>query len=235
MQPTLVDRQPTTHAERIASPDVRRTVAAILHREGMLRHDVEDLTQEVLSRALVVDPPPPTWVQCIGLVKKMARQIAIDAARRRRARGRVDAGPIECPDEHTVDAVVPGAAYAVARIDDRRRIESLRAQIDSGAITARQAAMLAMSAGGASRAEVAAHFGVAEQTVANELAAARRIARHAWSARTGAALFAIAVGVVAAAYFWGPRSRTARPDDSVAAPSATVPPGAPGAWAPPKR
>jgi DNA-directed RNA polymerase specialized sigma24 family protein len=201
------------HAAHVASDDARRAVIAILRRRGFRPSDIDDLTQDVLARALLVTPPPPTLVRCVGLVKKMAHQAAIDAVRRAIGRRRFDVGP---PDEAALECAADPDATAAPDIADRRRqLAVVRAQIDRGAISARQATMLAMTADGAPRAEIAAHFGIAEQTVANELATARKVARASWAARAGAIAIAVAMIAATLAYWLTPRARIAgriRPD-----------------------
>jgi DNA-directed RNA polymerase specialized sigma24 family protein len=197
---------PSTHAEHIASSDARNAVVAVLRRRRIAPNEIDDLTQDVLTRALLVDPPPPTLQQCIGLLRKMAQQAAIDSIRQRASRGRFDAGPSERADEHPAAGTDSATDHPVQR---QRRLALVRSQIESGAITTRQASMLAMVADGASRAEIAEHFAVAEQTVKNELAVARKTAQDSWRLRASAGLIAIAAIAAALAFWLTPRTRMA--------------------------
>lgn len=176
------------HAAHLAMPAVHDAVERVLRRRGLPTADIEDLRQNVLSRALVAAPPPPTLEECIALVRKIARDAVIDHFRSRASRAKYDAGPYENPDDRA--SADSGADDALDPIDARKRLDVVRSQIHAGNITARQVEIIASAADGVPHPAIAQRLNLAPQTVRNELSAARRTARGSWAVYVGAALFA---------------------------------------------
>jgi DNA-binding CsgD family transcriptional regulator len=106
-------------------------------------------------------------------------------------------------------------------IDERRQLGLLKRQIDEGAISSRQAEMLAMTVDGVPGEDIARHFSLARQTVRNELAMARGAVRASWAAYVAAAAF-----VAAAAGIWVWRMRVEPPVAHEISPDGPVDPRA---------
>ena len=182
---TLKTIPSATHAAHLATPEVREAIRAVLKRRTVPEADLEDLTHDVIERALVTPAPPAGLEACKALVSKMASDVAVDSWRRARRRSKVNAGLYENPDNRPGLAV--GASDAVHA---REQIAFFRGQVDKGVITARQATILARHAEEVPGAEIADELRVAHQTVHNELSAGRRVLRASWAAYA-------AVGVLA--------------------------------------
>lgn len=179
--------QPLPHAAFLATPEVREAIGGVLRRRGVSAVDAEDMTHDVIERALRMARPPQSQDECLRVVRKIAHDIAIDAFKSRRGRAKYDAGPCENPDE----APAGGSVSAEGRdpIDAARQLAVVQHQVEIGNITERQAAMLERAAMDTPNAEIAAQMNLAPQTVRNELVAARRTARASWAAYLAAALF----------------------------------------------
>jgi DNA-directed RNA polymerase specialized sigma24 family protein len=177
-----------------ADPEVRSAIVSALRWRHVPPNDIEDLTQEVLLRALSLDQPPPTLPECLGLVRKMATDLAVDRMRSLRIRGRFHAGLHENPDAHpasdTPMSDVPEA------IDQRRQLDFADRAIDRRYITERQAAIMAAEASDVPQSEIARDLRVSFQTVRNELARGRRKMRESWAAYAALSLAAL-LGVLA--------------------------------------
>jgi RNA polymerase sigma factor (sigma-70 family) len=175
------------HAVWLVLPHFAGTVESILRRRGVREADVEDLRQNVLERALKVSPPA-SEAECMVLVKKIATGVAISEWRKRRRRSVVDTGLCEEPDAQPA----PDAEHDREHpIDVQRRLDVVRDAMDSKAIDARQAAILAQVIDEVPQSEIASQMKLAHSTVRNELAAARRTVRAKW------ALYAAATALVA--------------------------------------
>jgi DNA-directed RNA polymerase specialized sigma24 family protein len=188
------------HAAYLATASVHSAIEAVLRRQGVAPPDVEDLRQVVLAQALETSAPPPDLDQCIGLVRKTARDPAIDHFRRRARRSKFDAGPFENPDER---AAVETPAEE--RLDFGKQIAWVHDRIHDGTISPRQAGMLASAADGVPGAAIAREWGLTDQTVRNELSRARKTARLSWAAF-------VAVGGVVAIVLYGFVSEPDRAD-----------------------
>lgn len=206
--------QLSSYAARLATRQVQRAVERVLWKRGLRAADIEDIRQNVLSRALVTAHPPPNLDECLALVRKIAHDAATDFFRANASRAKYDAGPYENPDDRASDGPHAGARDPV---DARRQLDFVRGQIDAGDITARQAEILARAADGLARPAIAQELNLAPQTVRNELHAARRTVRTSWALYVAAAAIA-AFGVIV----WTLRPRVPvanqepeiRPDDS---------------------
>jgi RNA polymerase sigma factor (sigma-70 family) len=177
---TLKTIPPTTQAALIASPEVREAIQAVLKRRTVPGADLEDLTHDVIAKALVAPSTADTLEQCKALVTKVANDLAIDSWRRTRRRSKVNVGLYENPDDR------PGlAAGASDTVLAREQIAFLQGQVDQGALTDRQAAILARHAEDVPHREIASELQIAQQTVRNELAAGRRVVRASWAAYAG--------------------------------------------------
>src|ERR1700678_4573841 len=86
-------------ATMFANAEVRAAIKGALSAHYVPWGEVEDLTQEVLLRAVSLAEPPATLAECIALARKMATDLAIDRIRSARIRGRYNVGPCEDPDE----------------------------------------------------------------------------------------------------------------------------------------
>ncbi len=175
------------HAAFLATPEVREAIGKALRRRSVRAVDAEDLTHDVIERALRTSQPPPTLQECVALVRKIATDLAIDKFKIDRGRAKYDAGPYENPDDAPARAAQSGEERDP--IDARRQLDVVRQQIESGNITARQASILARDAQDTPHAEIASQLQLAPQTVRNELGAARRTARQSWATYLAAALF----------------------------------------------
>jgi DNA-directed RNA polymerase specialized sigma24 family protein len=175
------------HAAYLASPEVRDAIGKALRRRGVGTVDTEDLTQDVIERALRTSQPPPNLQECVALVRKIATDLAIDHSKLARGRAKYNAGPYENPDD--VPALAPTPGQERDPIDAGRQLEVLNREIAAGNLTARQLSIVERNAEQASHAEIASQLQLAPQTVRNELGAARRVARQSWATYLAAALF----------------------------------------------
>lgn len=206
-------KPPPPHAAYLAKPEMRDAIQDVLRRRGVRAIDSEDLAHDVLERALRVSRPPQSRDECLSLVRKMAKDMAIDSFKLRRGRAKYNAGPYENPDEAPAHAPTPGEERHP--IDAARQLDVVGQQIASGTITARQASILASNALDIPHAEIAAQMNLAPQTVRNELGAARRTARASWASYLATSLLAV-VGLV----IW----QMTRAPEPVSAPSPYPPP-----------
>jgi DNA-directed RNA polymerase specialized sigma24 family protein len=178
------DRPP--HVAWLVLPVVTSAIESTLRRRGVRGADLEDHRQAVLERAYLA-APPASCDECVALVRKIAREMAIDTDRKARRRSRVDVGLCEDPDER----VPADAADATDVVDARRQLAFLQSEIASGNITDRQVAILAKAVDEIPQAEIAAQMQLAHSTVRNELSAARRAARMSWAAFSAAAVVGV--------------------------------------------
>ena len=183
-----MNAKPPPHAAYLVAPEVREAIGMVLRRRGVAAVDSEDLTQDVIERALRIARPPESQDECVLLVRKIARDLAIDKFKSARARAKYNAGSYENPDE--APARAPSAGEERDPIDAARQLDVVQHQIAIGNITARQATILASSALDTPHAEIAAELRLAPQTVRNELGAARRTARQSWAAFVATGLLA---------------------------------------------
>jgi DNA-directed RNA polymerase specialized sigma24 family protein len=215
-----VSLKPPPHAAYLVAPEVREAIGMVLRRRGVPAVDSEDLTQDVIERALRTARPPESQGECVLLVRKIAKDLAIDTFKSARARGKYNAGPYENPDE--APARAPSAGEQRDPIDAARQLDVVEEQIRVGNITARQASILASSALDMPHAEIASELKLAPQTVRNELGAARRTVRQSWAAYVATALFA-----TIALWFWVSRQpKVAAPhiEPTAPTPSSSAPP-----------
>ncbi|HEY5148207.1 MAG TPA: hypothetical protein VII82_15640 [Polyangiaceae bacterium] len=199
------------HAAWLVLPVVTSAIESALRRRGLRGADLEDHRQAVLERAYVA-ASPASCEECVALVRKIAREMAIDTYRKARRRSSVDAGLCEDPDER----VPADAADAADAIDARRQLAFLRSEIASGSITDRQVAILTKAVDEIPQTEIAAQMQLAHSTVRNELSAARRTARTSWAVFAAAA--AVCVFAILLARNEPPKVGSAppyRPDESV--------------------
>jgi RNA polymerase sigma factor (sigma-70 family) len=190
---------PTTSSARatFASSDVRAAIAKALRQQYVPSAEIEDLTQEVLVKALALDEPPVTAAECVAVARKMATDLAVDRMRRRRQRGRFHAGLAEDPDNHAASDTP--ASDVPERIDQGRQIDFVQRAIAAELITARQVAILEAEMDGVPQSKIARRLRVAYQTVRNDLTQARATMRKSWAAyatATLAALLAVLTGVL---------------------------------------
>ncbi len=158
----------------------------------------------MLVRAYVA-AAPASCEECVALVRKIAREMAIDTHRKARRRASVDVGLCEDPDER----VHADGADATDVIDARRQLAFLQSEVASGNITDRQVAILAKAVDEIAQTEIAAQMQLAHSTVRNELSAARRKARASWAAF--AALAAVGVFAILLAQNEPPKVGSAPP------------------------
>jgi hypothetical protein len=99
---TLKTIPSATHAAHLASPEVREAIQAVLKRRAVPEADLEDLTHDVIERALVAPSTAATLEQCKAIVTKVANDLAIDSWRRARRRSKVNVAstrtPMTAPD-----------------------------------------------------------------------------------------------------------------------------------------
>jgi DNA-directed RNA polymerase specialized sigma24 family protein len=183
-----VANQPLPHAAFLATREVREAIGMVLRARGVNALDVEDLTHDVIERALRMAQPPQSQEDCVRVVRKIAKDMAIDAFKLRRGRAKYDVGPYENPDEAPAGGSATGEG--LHPIDVARQLAVVQRQVEIGNITERQAAMLERAAMDTPHAEIASQMNLAPQTVRNELVAARRTARASWAAYLATALFA---------------------------------------------
>ena len=126
------------HAAWLVLPEVTGAIEKALRKRGLRGADLEDHRQSVLERAYVAAEPPGTREECVFLVRKIAREMAIDTLRKARRRSKVDAGPCDDPDERPP---LDGGSDGADVIDARRQLALIRREIELGTITARQAAI----------------------------------------------------------------------------------------------
>jgi DNA-directed RNA polymerase specialized sigma24 family protein len=189
LAPAPMPRPTTAPAPLLVSPEVRSAITAALRQHYVRFDDLEDLTQQVLERALRLDEPPSTLPEWVALVRKMASRLAVDSQRQRHSRSRYNAGLYENPDDRpTSDAVGSDAPEA---IDARRKLDFARRQVEEGVINARAVEMLEAEADDVPQAEIARRLNVPHHVVRNELSRVRRVLRESWSAFAGPGLMAI--------------------------------------------
>ena len=94
-------REPTplSPATHFASAEVRAAIGAALRKKYVGSSDIDDLTQEVLVKALALRDPPATLPECVALARKIANDLAVDRMRQRRMRSRFFDGPSEHADD----------------------------------------------------------------------------------------------------------------------------------------
>jgi RNA polymerase sigma factor (sigma-70 family) len=206
----------------LARPEVRSAIAAVLWKHRVPSEEVEDLTQEVLARALTIDDPPATLPACIALVRKMATFVAIDCIRRRRRVRLFDVGPDENPDERA--ELGASADDVVDSIDRRRQIDFVRRAFDGPTLSRRQVAILRAEIDDIPQSDVAQRLRIAFQTARNELTTARRTLRDSWTAYAAVGLAAL-VGLLAG--LLRDRHRPALADTDVPEPKLDHPVAAP--------
>jgi DNA-directed RNA polymerase specialized sigma24 family protein len=166
------------HAGWLVLPEVTRAIEGALRRKRLRGAELEDHRQIVLERALQVASPPASLGECIAMVQTIATNLVADTVRKKKSRSKVDAGPYKTPDERPANA----HGDVDDRIDDRRQLEFVRGEIETGNISAREAAILTSAADEVSQLEIAADLKLAHSTVRNELAAVRRKVRIGWAA-----------------------------------------------------
>src|ERR1700677_3878183 len=143
---------PLSPATHFASADVRTAIASALRRHHVEWSAIDDLTQDVLVKALALREHPATLPECVALVRKMASDLAVDRMRQRRIRSRFLDGPCEHPDD-TAAADPPArppapppppnppASAPPEAIDTQGQLAFARRQLEAGVITVRQAAI----------------------------------------------------------------------------------------------
>ncbi len=119
--------KPPPHAAYLVAPEVREAIGMVLRRRGVPAVDSEDLTQDVIERALRTARPPESQGECVLLVRKIAKDLAIDTFKSARARGKYNAGPYENPDE--APARAPSAGEERDPIDAARQLNVVQQQI----------------------------------------------------------------------------------------------------------
>jgi DNA-directed RNA polymerase specialized sigma24 family protein len=206
------------HAAWLVLPEITDAIEKALRKRGLWGPDLEDHRQSVLERAYVAAEPPGTREECVYLVRKIAREMAIDILRKRRRRSKVDVGPCGDPDERPP---LDGGRDGADAIDARRQLALIQRDIESGSITARQAAILTSAVDDVSQLEIAAQMKLAHSTVRNDLAAARRTARRSW-----AAFAAVTLAVLGLVLWYESRPENVAaphpgPDESVTPPAPT--------------
>ncbi len=213
---------PSSPSAHLAHVEVRSAIAAALRRKQVKRDDIEDLTHDVIVKALALPALPAALPECTALVRKIAGDLAVDRMRQRRSRGRYNVGLCEDPDDRSASECT-AAAGADDAIDVRRQLAFTQHQIEAGLVSARQAAILEAEADDVPQSHVARRLDVAYKTVRNDLARARRTLRESWASYVTLVLFAIA-GFVG----WALRDRAENdpvaaphPEDSLAPPEAT--------------
>jgi DNA-directed RNA polymerase specialized sigma24 family protein len=179
---------PPPHAAWLVLPEVSGAIEGVLRRKGLHGADLEDHRQSVLERAYVVAQAPETRADCVALVRKIAREMAIDTYRRSRRRAKVDAGLCEDPDERPPPDAGRDAADA---IDARRGLALIHREIEAGNITDRQAAILRSAVDDVPQPQIAAQMSLAHSTVRNELSVARRVARASWATFAAVVLYVL--------------------------------------------
>ena len=200
------------HAGWLVLPEVTRAIEGALRRKGLRGADLEDHRQIVLERALQAASPPASLGECVVMVQTIATNLVVDTFRQKKSRSKVDAGPYETPDERPANE----HGDVADRIDERRQLDFVRGEIETGSISARQAAILTNAADDVPQAEIAADLKLAHSTVRNELAAVRRTVRIKW-----AAFAAVTLGFFGVVFM---ASRPPPPVGSAPAPPSAVPP-----------
>ena len=217
---------PSPASANLARVEVRSAIAAALRRKYVKTDDIEDLTHDVILKALALPELPASLPECTALVRKIAGDLAVDRMRQRRSRGRYNVGPCEDPDDRSASEFTASAGADDA-IDVRRQLAFTQRQIEAGRISARQAAILEADADDVPQSHVARRLNVAYKTVRNDLTRARRKLRKSWASYVTLILFTI-TGFVG----WALRDRALpelgndhiaapHPEDSLAPPEAT--------------
>jgi DNA-directed RNA polymerase specialized sigma24 family protein len=178
-----------------ARPEVRSAIKGALRDKGVPSNDLDDLTQEVLLRALSRSDPPETLAECVALARKMATDLAIDRIRQASSRRRFNVGLYEDPDDRP--ASPPAAGSPPEAIDVKRQVDFARRQIAAGVVTPRQAAIFEAEADDVPQTESARRLRVAFSTLRNDLARGRRAMRESWVAYAAAGLIVL-VGLLCA-------------------------------------
>jgi DNA-directed RNA polymerase specialized sigma24 family protein len=182
---------PSSARSNLARVEVRSAIAAELRGRHVRTDDIEDLTHDVIVKALVLPELPASLPECTALVRKIAGDLAIDRMRQRRSRGRYNVGLCGDPDARSTSQFT-AAAGADDAIAVRRQLAFVQHQIEAGLLSARQAAILEADADGVPQSHVAERLNVAYKTVRNDLARARRTLRESWASYVTLVLFAIA-------------------------------------------
>jgi len=190
-EPLVSRKAPTaTLSETLfASAQVRSAIGSALRKRGIRHPDVDDLTQEVLVKALGLREPPSTLPECIALARKMAGDLAVDRIRWLDRRGRIETPLLQAPD-HQPATRVPGADIPEA-IDRQRQVDFVQRALDAQEITASQAAILDAELDDVPQEETARRLRIDYQVMRNQLTRLRSRMRTSWAAYASAGLAAL--------------------------------------------
>jgi RNA polymerase sigma factor (sigma-70 family) len=196
---------PADHVTRVLSVEIQRIIERRLLRAGFQLQEREDL-QQIINEGLLYTLDPPTDSEgCAKAANDIARKRIVDARRQAFRRSEVDAGLTDDADNHAHDD-----ARELANGHHAQRLAVVREALTDGTLTDRDAQMLTLKREGFTDAHIAETMGVAQQTVSNRIAMARKKMRQKWQQRaaTLAALtLAVAVLIVIG---WRKREEVAR-------------------------
>jgi len=158
-------------------PDVARGICGALAAYGVPKRDLEDALQDVYVRALEVFrriPPPKELAHMRVFCRKIARDLAIDRARRADVRRHDFLGNCENPDDYTP---LEYGAEQRDPVDARRQLEALAELFREGRMPEGGLDILEGVASRCTYGEIDQDHGIGEELVRWRLREMRRIYR----------------------------------------------------------
>ena len=198
---------PTPEYERLVfSVDIQELIETRLIRAGFSEADREDLKQTVNQALLYMSDRPTDLAGC----HKAAHDITGKkvAGTRRKAIRRREIGDAGLTDE--ADNHVHEDAPELSNGHHAQRLAVVREAMTDGTLTERDAQMLSLKREGLTDGQIAEKLGIAQQTVSNRIAMARKKMRQKWQQRVAtlsALTLAVAVLIVVG---WHKREEIAR-------------------------
>ncbi|HTQ41329.1 MAG TPA: sigma-70 family RNA polymerase sigma factor [Polyangiaceae bacterium] len=193
------------HVARVYSVQIQEIIAQRLVRAGLNDADREELTQIICEGLLFMSDPPTDQESCAKATNDIAGKKIAGFRRQGFRRAKVDAGLTDEADNHASQD-----AREHANGHHAQRIAVVQEALTDGTLTDRDAQMLALKREGLTDAQIAEKLGMAQQTVSNRIAMARKKMRQKWQQRVAtltALTLAVAILIVVG---WRKREEVAR-------------------------
>ena len=128
------------------------------------RQTAEDVTQEAYLRTRrAIDTGPVTHIE--AFLHQTVRNLSLDHLRRRKVRGEIEAGALPTVELENIPADTPSLEHAMIERERLRRFQAALAGLPERAQTVVRLSRVE----GWTNARIAAHLGIAERTVFNDL------------------------------------------------------------------
>jgi DNA-binding CsgD family transcriptional regulator len=191
------------YVQLVYSAKVQKIIKDRLVNAGFGLQDREDL-QQVINEGLLYMSNPPADLDGCGRAANDITGKKIAGQRRQGYRRReVVVGPTDQADNHPeIDS------RDLATGHHAQRMATLEEAMSDGTLTDRDAQMLSLKREGFADAQIAEKLGVAQQTVSNRIAMARKRVREKWQKRL-VKITAFALGVVLVLFAWRKREEVA--------------------------